>query len=56
MNSWASWQEMAARAGYGYVWMPTTAATKALYNVTAAWEYVNSTVGINYGFQVRGLP
>ena len=50
-NKWADWQEMAATASYGYVWLPVAATARQLFNVTAAWEFFNATEGVNYGFQ-----
>jgi hypothetical protein len=50
-NLWADWQEMAATASYGYVWLPMAPAARANFNVTAAWAYFNQTEGQNYGFQ-----
>lgn len=51
MNAWDSWQAMAAVASYGVVWLPMTAAARANFNETAAWVYINSTLGFNYGYQ-----
>ena len=50
-NPWGAWQAMAANASYGYVWLPMAGSARALFNVTAAWEFFNSTEGVNYGFQ-----
>ena len=50
-NKWADWQKMAATASYGYVWLPVAAEARKHFNVTAAWEFFNSTEGVNYGFQ-----
>lgn len=50
MNSWASWQAMAYTASYGWIWLPTTAATRAAFDVDKAWAFLNSTLGVNYGY------
>jgi hypothetical protein len=50
-NPWPQWQQMAARASYGYVWLPMAPAARANFNVTKAWAYFNATEGVNYGFE-----
>jgi hypothetical protein len=35
------------------VWMPLTAEARAAWNNTAAWAFINATIGANYGFQAR---
>ena len=50
-NLWEDWVKYAVDASYGYVWLPVAPHARALWNNTAAWEYFNSTEGINYGYQ-----
>ena len=50
-NNWIDWQAMATAAGYAWVWMPLTPAAHAAFDNTAAWRFINSTLGVNYGFQ-----
>ena len=33
--------------------MPLTAEARAAWNNTAAWAFINATIGANYGFQAR---
>lgn len=49
-NLWADWIPMAQAAGYGVVWLPLTATARQNFNVTAAWQFINSTLGKPYGF------
>jgi hypothetical protein len=55
-NDWAAWQAIAATNSYALVWMPLTAEARAAWNNTAAWAFINATLGANYGFQEPPPP
>jgi len=50
-NRWADWQAMAYTASYSWIWLPTTAANRAVFDEAKAWAYINATLGVNYGYQ-----
>ena len=50
-NSWAAWQAMAYQASYGWIWLPMRASARAAFDEAKAWSYINSTLGVNYGYQ-----
>ena len=49
-NLWDDWVTMAKQAGYGVVWLPMTDSARQTFNVTSAWQFINSTLGKPYGY------
>jgi len=42
---------MAEKASYNLVWVPLSDENRAKFNVTAANEFIDSMLGIDYGYE-----
>jgi len=47
---WARWLSQAQPADFNLVWLPLSAEARAAFNETAAWEFINQHIGLNYGY------
>ena len=51
-NPYLDWLEYGRKAGYNTVWVPMEQEKSDSLNMTAAWQFVESMVGVDYGYEV----
>jgi len=51
-NPYLDWLEFGRLAGYNTVWAPLSAERSGQMNVSAAWDFIDSMMGIDYGYEV----
>jgi len=49
-NKWQQWLEWCNVANNSVVWVPLSAESRAKFNETAAWEFINAHIDLDYGF------
>jgi hypothetical protein len=49
-NKYDTWIQYALAANYNVVWAPLS--RKATFNETAAWEFIENHLGIDYGWEI----
>ena len=48
----SDWMEYGKNADYNAVWAPLSDENAALFNETAAWDFIEDHMGIDYGWEV----
>merc|ERR1712212_794152 len=51
-NPYLDWLEFGRLAGYNTVWAPLSAERSGQMDVTAAWDFIDSMMGVDYGYEV----
>jgi len=51
-NPYHDWLEYGGDNGYNTVWAPLEKDKSDALNITAAWEFVDSMLGVDYGYEV----
>merc|ERR1712130_669259 len=51
-NPYLDWLEFGRLAGYNTVWAPLSAERSGQMNISAAWDFIDSMMGIDYGYEV----
>jgi hypothetical protein len=51
-NTFDDWMEYGRRNGYNVVWAPISRELTKSFNETAAWEFIDAHLGVDYGWEV----
>ena len=51
-NTYEDWMEYGRRNGYNVVWAPLSRDLTESFNETAAWEFIDDHLGVDYGWEV----
>lgn len=51
-NTYEDWMEQGRNNGYNVVWVPLDRQLAAEFNITAAWQFVEDHLGVDYGWEI----
>ena len=51
-NPYDTWMEYGRQNGYNAVWVPLRRSLADGFNATAAWEFVEQHLGVDYGWEI----
>jgi len=51
-NPYLAWLEYGRKNGYNTVWVPLEQEKSDALNMTAAWQFVEGMIGVDYGYEV----